>query len=151
MATLVGTQKNFKDAVKELIELDYDAVEAYKTAIDKLENLAYKNKLEDFKKDHERHISELSRDLIERGENAPKGPDIGKLLLAKGKVLLANLVGDNAILEAMKSNEIDTKAAYERMYNRPDKWESITGFLKRGVEDEKRHKAWLEENIKIDQ
>lgn len=43
MATLVGTQKNFADALKALIELDYDAIEAYKAAIDRLENENYKN------------------------------------------------------------------------------------------------------------
>ena len=35
MTTLVGTQKNF---ASELIELDYDAIEAYKAAINRLEN-----------------------------------------------------------------------------------------------------------------
>ncbi len=29
MTTLVGIQNNFVDAIKELIELDYDAIEAY--------------------------------------------------------------------------------------------------------------------------
>ncbi|KJV81801.1 hypothetical protein RHORCCE3_0998 [Rickettsia hoogstraalii str. RCCE3] len=36
MTTLVGIQNNFADAIKELIELDYDAIEAYKTAINRI-------------------------------------------------------------------------------------------------------------------
>jgi hypothetical protein len=33
MVTLVGTQDSFAGVIKELIELDYDAVEAYEAAI----------------------------------------------------------------------------------------------------------------------
>ncbi|AFC70705.1 hypothetical protein MC5_01535 [Rickettsia australis str. Cutlack] len=35
MTTLVRTQNNFADAIKELVELDYDAIEAYKAAINR--------------------------------------------------------------------------------------------------------------------
>jgi hypothetical protein len=33
MATMVGTQKSFTEAIKELVELDYDALGAYEAAI----------------------------------------------------------------------------------------------------------------------
>ena len=42
MATLVGTQTKFVDALKELAELDHDAIEAYEAAINRLENEFYK-------------------------------------------------------------------------------------------------------------
>lgn len=55
MTTLVGTQDKLIDAVKSLIELDYDAIEAYQMAIeayqmaiDNLENQQHKNQLENF-------------------------------------------------------------------------------------------------------
>ena len=38
MVTMVGKQKSFIEAVKELVELDYDILGAYEAAIDKLEN-----------------------------------------------------------------------------------------------------------------
>ncbi|MBS0184905.1 MAG: DUF2383 domain-containing protein [Proteobacteria bacterium] len=60
MATLVGTQTKFSDALKSLLELDYDAIEAYKAAIERLENQTYKDKLTEFQEDHERHVEELS-------------------------------------------------------------------------------------------
>ena len=49
MATNVGNQNKFIDAIKELIELDYDAVDTYKLAIEKLKNLEYKDKFYEFK------------------------------------------------------------------------------------------------------
>lgn len=36
MVTHVGTQKLFIDAMKELLELEYDAIEAYKAAVSKI-------------------------------------------------------------------------------------------------------------------
>jgi len=51
MVTNVGNQTKFIDAIKELIELDYDAVDTYKLAIEKLKNLEYKDKFYEFKGD----------------------------------------------------------------------------------------------------
>lgn len=147
MVTFVGNQENFADALKELTELDYAAVEAYEAAIERLENPQYKKKLQEFKMDHERHIKELS-DLLEKSNHeAPQGSPLGKELLTKGKVILANLAGDKAILNAMKSNEIDTNTAYERMNDRQDKWSDAKDILSRGLQDERTHKEWLEKTI----
>jgi hypothetical protein len=52
----------------------------------------------------------------------PTGPSVGKQWLTKGKVVLANLIGDGTILSAMLSNEVDTNTAYERINDRTDKW-----------------------------
>ncbi|RZI45260.1 DUF2383 domain-containing protein [Candidatus Finniella inopinata] len=144
MATFVGTQSDFVKALKELIELDYDAVEAYQAAINRLDNTTYIEKLESFKADHQRHITELSILLKKHSEDAPTGPSLAKQWLTKGKVVLANLVGDNTILSAMRSNEEDTNKAYERMQNYPDMWQDGIEILKRGLEDERRHKAWFD-------
>jgi rubrerythrin len=145
MVTLVGTQGDLAAAIKELIELDYDAVEAYEAAINRLDNQDYKEKLSEFKKDHQRHIQELSILLGQHQiTEIPSGPSTIKQWLAKGKVVLAELVGDSAILAAMKSNEIDTNTAYERFSAREDLWADARPIILRGLEDEKRHKAWLE-------
>ena len=63
--------------------------------------------------------------------------------------MLANLVSDEAILGAIHSNELDTNTAYSRMCEREDVWESAREVLKRGLEDEKRHKAWIEKTLEI--
>ena len=143
---MVGMQGDFSSALKDLIELDYDAVEAYEAAINRLDNEDYKKALTEFKQDHERHISELSDLLREHGETPPKGASIGKQWLTKGKVLLGNIIGDDAILAAMKSNEIDTNTAYERMSIHDKIWDNAKDIIKAGLEDERRHKDWLERN-----
>lgn len=147
MVTKVGMQLSFASALKDLLELDYDAIEAYDAAINRLENADYKAKLTDFKGDHQRHTNELTAILIKHSENAPTGPSIGKQWLTKGKVVLANLIGDKAILAAMRSNEIDTNTAYERINDYSDKWPDSIDILKAGLADERKHKAWLDKMV----
>lgn len=149
MVTRVGQQRNFLDGVKELIELDYDAIEAYKAAIENLENPDFQEKLTGFKNDHISHTRELSDFLKRNNETPPNGPDNTKNLLATGKVEVASLLGDKNILQAMLSNELDTNVAYERMYARANESADgkIESILKKGLSDEQRHKKWLEDRI----
>ncbi|HXF90403.1 MAG TPA: ferritin-like domain-containing protein [Candidatus Nitrosotenuis sp.] len=143
MVTFTGTQSNFLDALKDLIELDYDAVEAYDAAITRLINREYKNKFIEFREDHQRHIEELSEFITKSGEMPPTGPS-AKQWLPKGKVVIGSLIGDEVLLRAMNSNEVDTNTAYERLNERMDKLPGSEGVLRRGLEDERRHKLWLE-------
>ena len=143
----MGTQTDFTDAVKELIELEFDAVEAYEAALNRIESSVYKQKLAEFKEDHLRHIQELSAVSQQHGGEVPQGPNAIKSFLTQGKVVLGNLIGDIAILKAMLSNEQDTNTAYERMENRDDKWLDVRAILDKAFEDEKKHKKWLEETI----
>ncbi len=147
MVTFVGTQEDFTQALKELIELEYAATDSYEAAIDRLENPAYKTKLNEFKKDHEQHIKEISALLKKNKQEVPQPGVLGKQLITTGKVILANMVGDNTILHAMKSNEMDTNTAYERMNDHKGKWPDAKEFIKSGLQDERRHKAWLENTL----
>jgi bacterioferritin (cytochrome b1) len=146
MATFVGTQANFKEALQALIELEYDVLEAYQAAIDRLESIEYKKQLEAFKEDHQRHIEELSAILINHAEKAPTGPS-AKQWITKGKVVLANLMGDRAILSAMLDNEDDTNVAYERMVRMDDQWKDAKEYVAQGLADEVRHKNWLKQAL----
>ncbi len=146
MVTFTGTQAEFLDALSDLIELDYDAVEAYDAAINRIVNRDYKNKLIEFKEDHQRHVEELSEILTHHGKQPPTGPST-KQWVTKGKVVMADLIGDETILRAINSNEVDTNTAYERIYHREDKHPDTEKILRRGLEDERRHKRWLEETL----
>ena len=143
MTTLVWTQEHFHDALYELCELDYDAIEAYEAAINRLDNADYRTKLTEFKNDHQRHVQELTSLLKSHQAKVPDGPS-DKQLLAQGKVVLANMFGDEAILKAMLSNEVDTNTAYERVNSHKNKWPDSAEILSRGWNDEKRHKQWLD-------
>lgn len=130
----------------DVVELDYDAAAAYREAIDRLDNTAFKTKLQEFLRDHERHISDLSEVIRKEGGTPPDSGDFKKVL-TKGKVQLADLAGDEAILKAMKTNEDQTNSKYESMVeeNFPN---HIRTLLKQGLEDERRHRAWIETTLK---
>jgi len=144
MVTMVGTQKDFGNSMLELLELEYAAVEAYELPISKIEKDLYKEHLKEFKNDHLHHIKQLSKLLQKHDYEVPKLSDTPKGLLTKGKVVLANLMGDEAILSAMLSNEEDTNTAYKKMNERTDIWDDAIDVLQQSFEDEKRHKKWLE-------
>jgi hypothetical protein len=75
----------------------YDAADAYQAAIDRLKDSRCRARLTEFKSDHLRHVEELSQILSRMGRTPPSGGDM-KSILTSGKVVMAGLMGDEAIL-----------------------------------------------------
>ncbi len=147
MATLVGMESDLHSLLEDLIELDFDAAEAYQAAIDRLEDPQSKEKLTAFRADHIRHTEDLGKFLRESGREPPKKGDF-KRMLTKGKVVIAGLMGDKAILMAMKTNEDDTNTAYERAVKNEAAPANIKDVLRANLADERRHRQWIEERLK---
>jgi uncharacterized protein (TIGR02284 family) len=148
MVTLIGTHEDTVEGLLyNLIELDYDAAEAYEAAINRLENNEYKERLRGFRVDHLHHIENLGQILRGMGKDVPKGPDMKKIL-TQGKVVIANLFGDKGILAAMKTNEDDTNTAYERALEFKFLTSDIRKTLQTNLNNERTHRAWIEQQIK---
>jgi uncharacterized protein (TIGR02284 family) len=147
MATFVGTQYRVEHFLKALLELEYDAIEAYSAAIRRLADPAIQRTFDGFRSDHQRHVRELSDYLRTQGHEPPEGAD-AKALLTEGKVVIGQLVGDKGILIAMRSNERDTNTAYERTFLREDISAELGIILSRNLDDERRHQQWIEQQIK---
>jgi len=60
MTTIIGAERGLLDMLNNLIHLDFDAIEAYQSAIDRLNRADDKTHLIAFKGDHERHAQELA-------------------------------------------------------------------------------------------
>lgn len=146
MVTIRGKEVDVTRMLCDLIELDYDAIEAYQAAIDRLEDFMVQQQMRAFMADHERHVRELSEIVRAQGGEAPTGGDF-KRVLTKGKVVIGNLVGDRGILMAMKSNEDDTNQAYEHAVRRHDLTTELREVLQRNLADERRHRAWIEDRL----
>lgn len=146
MVTTVGTESNLVDTLNNLIELDYDAIEAYDAAIDRLDSAEYKARLKEFRADHARHTRDLAAAVQELGGKPPQQGG-AKSLLTRGKVMMADLLGDGAILQAMKSNEDDTNTAYERAVKAAESTPAAATALQAGLADERRHRAWIEQAL----
>lgn len=144
------TDKNaIIDKLNDLISLDYDAVDAYREAVERLDNIAYCETLSIFKNDHHRHIEVLST-LVKNLGGVPPSSGDAKKLLTKGKVVLADLAGDKAILKAMRSNEEQTNKAYAKAQEQFADSSEIQATILRNYEDEKKHKAWIENTLMHD-
>ncbi len=147
MATTQGSQQQTSEMLNELIELEFNVIEAYHAAIERLDEQNDKTKFRHFLADHQRHVSDLST-LVRNMGVEPKNKGDIKEVLTKGKVVLAGLVGDRAILAAMKSNEDNTNEAYEKDLSHPGLPQDVRTQLQKNLDDERRHRAWIEERQK---
>jgi|SRR5690554_1001795 len=144
MTTFVSSEE-IVSGLNNLINLEYDAIAAYRAAIERLDTLTYKEKFSEFLRDHEDHITSLTNLVIDEGGIPEEGGDMMKIL-TKGKVVLANLAGDKAILKAMNANEKQTNSKYEEAVE--DEYPAnIEIELQKGLTDERRHKAWIEATL----
>lgn len=137
------TESEIIDKLNHLLELDYDAIAAYQAAIDRLENSDHRAQLEYFKQEHERHVALLSNKVVNMG-GTPKHSGDAKKLLAKGKVVVADLSGDAAVLKAMRSNEAEINELYAIAVEDVRGLDDIYYLLNQNFQDEKKHKYWLE-------
>lgn len=134
--------------LNDLIELDFDAIEAYTAAVARLKNPDYRYQLEAFCGDHERHTRNLSVLVRRMGGEPAKGPDAMRLL-TKGKVVIGALVGDYAILLAMRANEEVTNKRYEVALAADGNLDAETrSTLESNLADERRHREWIAQQLK---
>ena len=143
---MVGTESDYTTMLSDLASLDHDAIAAYDAAIARVEDSGIKEALRGFRDDHERHARELAGLITRLGGTPPEGAG-AKSLLTQGKVVLGGLLGDKAILLAMKTNEDDTNTAYERALNHDARPAATEDVLRRGLADERRHRAWIESTL----
>ena len=143
MPTTVGTETTAVNLIKNLLILEHDAIAAYDSTIERLESAEYRQQIETFRRDHEEHVQELGRIADTMGIDKPMEGDM-KQWLTTGKVALADLAGDNAILKAMKTNEDDTVAAYQQALDNDITGAELRPLMEKGLADERRHRAWME-------
>jgi len=146
MGTMVLAEKDIISTLNDLIALDFDAIEAYEAAIARLSEQRDKNQLRLFMADHKRHTVEVGGRVTQYGGIPTTSGDI-KRVLTKGKVVLAGLAGDKAILAAMRSNEDDTNTAYENAIAKQGMPENCRELMTRNLADERRHRQWIVDRL----
>lgn len=146
MVTTVATASDIIDMLNDLIQLDYNAIHAYDAAIARIDDVEHQRQLAEFKEDHERHTREL--DSVIRGlRGKPVNGAIISHVVTAGKVVLADMMGDQAVLKAMKTNMDDTNKAYERAAGRRDLPPEAVPVIQAALGDERRHREWFEKTI----
>jgi len=87
-------------------------------------------------------VQELTRLASAVGAKIHREGD-AKQMLTTGKVAMASLIGDNAILTAMRSNEEDTVTAYERASRHAEATPDARTIFEKAHANELRHRDWM--------
>jgi len=146
MATMVGTQDHIGRAFNALLELELDSIEAYRAAVARFDSQTYIERFRTFLEEHEAHAGALEERISELAVEPASRADL-KGTLAKGKVVIGSLLGDRAILLAMKANEEDTNTAYERFVKRMDIPSHLRRLAETFLEEERAHLAFIEAEL----
>jgi rubrerythrin len=132
--------------LSSLVQLDLDAVLAYDRAIGAIGDGWLANELARFKLDHQRHVLELSKVLLDMNVNPPQArPDVKGTILGGVTGLRARL-GTEQALKAMVPNEELTTSTYARALAKPLPAD-VLELVRRAYEDEQRHLSWIERAI----
>jgi rubrerythrin len=133
--------------LRSLAQLDVDAVGAYDAAISRVNEPLVRERLNDFRVDHVRHVQDLNA-LIQRfgGEPVELKPDL-KGTAMKSLTAVTSMMGTEAALVAMLGNEEFTNRAYE-MALQFDWSPDVRGLIQKNREDEYRHVTWIRDAVR---
>ena len=134
---------DFIDRLNDLIALDLDAVDAHESAITRIDTPTVRERLREFQGDHRRHVRDLTEHVMRLGGTPRQRPDV-KGFFIKGFTAITSMMGDEAALRAMKSNEELTNRKYKDAMAQPFS-SDIKELIQQNFADELRHLAYVEE------
>lgn len=146
MGTYIGTQKTLGDMLNSLIELNYDGISAYESALTRVKREDYRVRLRAMAADLRRHLDELKPHVEALTTNVSDSPS-PKELLTKGRVLAASLVGDALILRALRRNQQDVQEALEAAVAFDGNTKETKTMLEGHLRTETGHSHWLDSHV----
>lgn len=141
------TGKPEVEKLRSLAQLDVDAVGAYDAAIARIKEPLVRERLNEFRVDHVRHVQELNAFILRYGgEPVELKPDL-KGAAMRSLTAMTSLMGTEAALVAMLGNEEFTNRAYELAQNLA--WPpEVRVLIQRNRRDEERHGTWIKEAVR---
>jgi rubrerythrin len=133
--------------LRSLAQLDADAVGAYDAALARIAEPLVRERLNDFRIDHMRHVQDLNA-LITHFGGAPVDlrPDF-KGAAMKSLTAMSSLMGTEAALVAMMGNEEFSNRAYDLALR--FEWSpEVRSLILKHREDERRHVLWIREAVR---
>jgi Domain of unknown function (DUF2383) len=132
--------------LNDLLQLDYDAVAAYRTTLAELDSPALRMNLQRNLDDHERHIRELGAHIDQLGGMKMAVPHFDGTFKLAVEAAVA-LASDRSVLLAFKTNELHVRDRYARAVEEnfpPD----VAATIRRAAGDERRHYDWAVRALK---
>lgn len=140
-------RKSEVEKLRSLAQMDVDAVGAYDAAIARVKEPMVRERLNDFRVDHVRHVQELNAFIRQfGGEPVELRPDL-KGAAMKGLTAMTSMMGTEAALVAMLGNEEFTNRAYELALN--FEWSpEVRSLIEKNRRDEERHITWVKDAVR---
>ena len=140
-------EKTIESVMNDLIQLDIDAYHAYEDAIKAIKEKDIQQQLTDFRKDHGRHIKELSYLLKELGGKPIKHSRDFKGIVIEGMTILQSLTGTIGALKAMLTNENITNEKYADALEYKGFTQEVRKLIHDNYNDEKRHLDYIKKKL----
>ena len=136
------------EKLRSLAQLDVDAAGAYEAAIARVKEPLVRERLNDFRVDHVRHVQDLNA-LIQARGGAPVElrPDL-KGAAMKGFTAISSMVGTEAALLAMLGNEELANRVYEAALSF-DWSPEVRQLIQKNRQDEERHLTWIKDAARL--
>jgi uncharacterized protein (TIGR02284 family) len=139
-------EKELLDAISNLVQLDIDAVHAYKQALKEVDDPIMKDRLQKFQAEHQNHIEVLSEKVADLGGQPPKASQDFKGYVIEAFAAIRSFTGLKGALRALKTTEEITN----RQYGEVVSWEApaeLKDLLRQYFSEEKIHLDYLTSNL----
>jgi len=133
--------------LNHLLRLGHDLMGAYEAAIGHIEDDALKIELRLLEGAHGRQMRELGG-AVETLAGQPASHRDVRALVEQGRVYVAALAGDEAVLNAMAKNEAALADAYRAAQGHAGLPEDIRAIIARAITDESKHRAFYDELLR---
>lgn len=139
--TATSTREAEARLVSSLEVLERDSLDTYDACIERMRDPGLSRRLEEFREQHHRRHERL----LEHGRTLglEGGGGSARSLLARGRLALADFLGDGRLLRAMGNHESDVFAVYLRAAARNDIPEPLRTLCKQARDDAERCRDWL--------
>jgi len=129
--------------LSSLFKLDINAADAYNKVLEQIDDIDVKQRIAEYRDDHNRHADTLS-DLIHKMCEVPpeRTKDI-KDYLMEGFTAIRSAMGEKAAIKALEENEIITNRKYKDACN----WDvdsHIKLIIEKHYQDEKVHLSYIQ-------
>ena len=142
MDTAAGTHSDVSTVLSDLLALEHDTQAAFESAMGRVQSATYRGHLADFLANQRQHIAQLTALARHAPGGVVPGSDAKQVLL-RGVVMLANLAGDRAVLQALSQSLDDLNVAYAQAVTHDGMPPAALGVLQGHFLDERRHRGWL--------
>jgi uncharacterized protein (TIGR02284 family) len=134
------------ELLSELIQLDIDAIEAYREAVEGVEDDIMRKRLESFAQHHLNHIDMLSQEVESAGGQPPELSKDLKGLLIKGFAALRSTTGTRGALKALQTAEELTVKGYGNAVSQ-DVPGVVKALLRKFFSEERNHLDYIRKNL----